>query len=399
MCFDQVELTSLCWRKDERMQTAVKRCPGHFFQTITIYAVMLVFLASLAFAPLAQAHEVATHPGKEPNPASILGIAVNGPSSIPGISWVRLGYATCGAGNLSGASLQNQIQSYHDRGTFVLLTLCQPGAKHLFDAAMFADTAQGNADAVQCGNEEMKYDPGLTSYVSPVNFARFYDMCQAAVHKVNAQAYIVLGSLDPHVAKYDYWQLMGEVSYLNQMQFAMNTSVHRGGHWTWRSQIVGLINSWHDGYPWLGIDNLRDLFNFWARQFNVPLGRLGQHMWVVEDTGCFKGCGVNTNSKAQVAIAHILALVVDVQTTMQFHVPFFFFSARDFFASHVYWPIGILTNNGTPKPLRQDLSMGSRLLNMSCGGHKIKVATQEQLLAAMYQGCGLPGNAFWILEH
>ncbi len=381
------------------MRTIVRRIPGHFLHSLLASGFVLALLTSLSIAPVAQAKGPANRPGKEPNPASILGVAVNGTSSIPGITWVRLGYATCGAGNLSGAALKAEIQTYHQQGKLVLLTLCQPMAKQLFNPAMFADAAHGNADAVQCGNEEMKYDPGLTSYVSPANFARFFDMCQSAVHKVNAQAFVLLGSLDPHVAKYDYWQLMGEVSYLNQVQSAMNTHVHRGGHWTWRPQIIGLINSWHDGFPSPAINNLRDLFSFWARQFNVPIGRLDQHLWVVEDTGCFKGCGVNTNSKAQVAIAHILALIVDAQTTMQFHVPFFFFSARDFFASRAYWPIGILTNTGASKPLRQDLAMGSRSLIMSCRGHKTRATTQEQLLASMYQGCSLPGNAVWVLEH
>lgn len=381
------------------MRTIVRRIPGHFLHSLLASGCVLALLTSLSIAPVAQAKGPTNRPGKQPNPASILGVAINGASSIPGITWVRLGYATCGAGNLSGAALKAEIQSYHQQGKLVLLTLCQPGAKQLFNTTMFADAAQGNADAVQCGNEEMKYDPGLTNYVSPANFARFFDMCQSAVHQVNAQAFVLLGSLDPHVAKYDYWQLMSEVSYLNQVQSAMNTHVHRGGHWTWRPQIIGLINSWHDGFPSLAINNLRDLFSFWARQFNVPIGRLGQHLWVVEDTGCFKGCGVNTNSKAQVAIAHILALIVDAQTTMQFHIPFFFFSARDFFASRVYWPIGILTNTGASKPLRQDLAMGSRSLILPCRGHKTRVTTQEQLLASMYQGCSLPGNAIWMLEH
>ncbi len=377
----------------------VKRSPRFLMHTALLGGVVVAFLASFLFAPLSQAKGVSTHPSKAPDPASILGIAVNGASSISGISWVRLGYATCGAGNPSGTALKNEIQNFHNQRMYVLLTLCQPGAKQLFNAAIFADAAQGNADAVQCGNEQMKYDPGLTNYVSPDRFARFFDLCQGAVHKVNPNALIVLGSLDPHVAKYDYWLLMGEVSYLNEMQRAMNTQVHRGGHWAWRSQTVGLINSWHDGFPSLSIDNLRDLFNFWAKQFNVSTSHLGQHLWVVEDTGCFKGCGITANSKAQVAIAHILALVVDVQTTLSYHVPFFFFSARDFLASGFYWPIGILNIQGHSKPLRQDLAMGSRTLVVSCHGRKETVTMQEQLLASMYQGCSLPGNAFYILEH
>jgi hypothetical protein len=58
----------------------------------------------------------------------------------------------------------------------------------------------------------------------------------------------VLGSLDPHVARYDIQLLQGEVRYFDEMQFYMNSRA-KWGHWNWRSQIVGIINSWHDGYP------------------------------------------------------------------------------------------------------------------------------------------------------
>jgi hypothetical protein len=244
-------------------------------------------------------------------------------------------------------------------------------------------------------NEERAYN----IFIPPQQFAAFYDRCQDAVHAVKASAMIVLGSLDPHVARYDIQQLQSEVYYLNAMQVAMNTRVQKGGHWTWRSQIVGLINSWHDGFPSLYVNNLRDLFYFWAAQLHVDLNHLGSHLWVVEDTGCFKGCGVNANDKRQVAIAHIMALIVDVQTTKEFRVPFFFFSARDFFASGVYWPIGILNDTGGDKPLRQDLWMGSQALMMSCGSSRARVIAQERLLASMYQGCRLPENFYYILAY
>lgn len=336
-------------------------------------------------------------PVKDVNPATVLGADANGPSALPGISWVRLGYATCGAGNPSGKALRDMIDSYHDRGVHVLLTVCQRKS-NLLDARYMNDAAQGGADAVQCGNEEMKSGQ-YNIYVSPQQFAAFYNLCQNAVHAIKPSATIVLGSLDPHVARYDGQLLQGEVQYLNEMQQAMNSSVHRGGHWTWRSQIVGLINSWHDGFPSLSVNNLHDLFAFWAGAFDVSMGQLGNHLWVVEDTGCFKGCGINANNKQQVAIAHILALVVDVQTAKEYHVPFFFFSARDFLASGVYWPIGILNIEGHDKPLRQDLAMGSRSLMMKCGSGYKKVITQEQLLATMYQGCSLPGNYYYTLVH
>ncbi|HEV2581017.1 MAG TPA: hypothetical protein VGT44_09205 [Ktedonobacteraceae bacterium] len=355
-------------------------------------AFLLLAFASMFANTQVQARGKTSPPGKEINPATVMGVQVNGPSSLPGISWVRLGYATCGAGDPSGAALQGIIDGYHRHGVHVLLTVCQPKPAHLLDTGYLNDAAQANPDAVQCGNEEMK-GGAYNIYISPQLFAAFYDLCQKAVHAVNPSAVIVLGSLDPHVARYDTQLLLGEVNYLNAMQEAMNARVYKHGHWTWRSQIVGLINSWHDGYPSLYINNLRDLYTFWAWAFHVDMNQLGNHLWVVEDTGCFKGCGVPDNQR-QIAIAHILALIVDVRVTMEYRVPFFFFSARDFFASGAYWPIGILNNKGQPKPLRQDLPMGSRSLLMSCGKLKTRVITQEQLLATMYYGCQLPENSY-----
>jgi hypothetical protein len=335
------------------------------------------------------------------DPASTLGVAVNIPSHLAGMPWVRLGYPSCDLGNLSGATLKNTIQSYHNQGMRVLLIICQPRPSQLFNTAILNDAAQGGADAVQCGNEEMKYDPTFTNYVPPGKFAKFFDLCQSAMHRVSPSIPVILGALDPLVAPSDNGALLGQVHYLDVMQTTMNTQLHPGGHWTWRSQILGLINSWHDGFPSPSVNNLLGLFSFWAYQFHVNLykGELGNHLWVVEDTGCFKGCGVNVNNKAQVAAAHILSLVVDVSTTMQFRVPFFFFSARDFLTRGVYWPIGILDIKGNPKPLRQDLRMGSRTLVMSCARGKVVVADQERLLATLYQGCKLPANAYWILSH
>jgi hypothetical protein len=190
-----------------------------------------------------------------------------------------------------------------------------------------------------------------------------------------------------------------QVGYLNQMQAAMNSDVHPGGHWSWRSQKIGLIDSWHNGYPSQDVNNLYGLYIFWAQQFNVDLnsGALGQHLWVIEGTGCFKGCGIDAYSSYQVAVSHILTLISDVQTTMRYHVPFFFFSSRDFYLSGVYWPIGILDANGHAKPLRQDLSMGARKLTMGCRSGSVTVVNQLQLLARMYQGCSLPGNYLGVL--
>ncbi|GAC1347571.1 MAG: hypothetical protein NVSMB27_13260 [Ktedonobacteraceae bacterium] len=311
---------------------------------------------------------------------------------------MKLGYPTCGTGNLSGADLQNVIQDYHKMGVKVLLIYCQPQPSQLYNTTLMNDAAQARADAVQCGNEQMKSGT-YNSYVSPSNFAKFFDLCQGAMHAVNSAIPIILGALDPHVAGYDYKQMMGQAHYLDMMQTAMNTQVHPHGRWTWRSQILGLINSWHDGYPSPGINNLFGLFAFWARQFHVNLfsGALGQHLWVVEDTGCFKGCDNNINTKARVAIAHIMALILDTQTAMRFRVPFFFFSAQDFLSQGVYWPIGVQDINGQAKPLRQDLAMGSRSLTLNCRGKRKTVVDQVTLLAALYSGCALQGNWFSTL--
>ena len=104
------------------------------------------------------------------------------------------------------------------------------------------------------------------------------------MHAVQPNIPVILGSLDPHVGWIDYGQLQQQVRYLDAMQSAMNTSVHPGGHWSWRSQIIGLIDSWHNGYPNPFFSSLTGLFAFWAIQFhiNVNSSNLGQHFWVVE---------------------------------------------------------------------------------------------------------------------
>jgi hypothetical protein len=87
-----------------------------------------------------------------------------------------------------------------------------------------------------------------------------------------------------------------------------------------------------------------------------------------------------------------MTLITDVQTSMQYKVPFFYFSARDFYSQGTYWPMGVRDGNDHPKPLRQDLWMGARTLTMSCSSGSVTVSSQEQLLAKMYSGCSLPGN-------
>src|SRR5690242_11576444 len=294
--------------------------------------------------------------------SKILGVQTDPSTPFPGISWVRLGYPTCGWGNLYGDVLRSTIQDYHSRGIRVLLTICQgPNDSRLYNMQPLTDAAQGLADAVQCGNEQMKNDPSVAFlHIPPENFARFFDLCQYAVHAIRPDIPVLLGSLDPHVGGVDHQPLLDQVHYLDQMQTAMNTTVHPGGHWSWRSQTLGLIDSWHNGYPNTSVNSLYNLFLFWAQQFNVPPDskQLGKHLWVVEGTGCFKGCGIDTNNAAQVAISHTLTLVTDVQTAIKYGVPFFYFSGRDFDSAGYYWPIGILDINGNPKPIRQDLAMG-----------------------------------------
>ncbi|QBD81267.1 hypothetical protein EPA93_36940 [Ktedonosporobacter rubrisoli] len=335
------------------------------------------------------------------SPDKVLGIEGSPDISYKGISWVRLGYPSCGWGDLKGQVLKDTIEDYHRQGARVLLTVCQgKNDASLYDTAPLQDAAQGRADAVQCGNEEMKVDPNLTFlYIPPENFAKFYDLCEHAVHNVREDIPVLLGSLDPHVGGIDHQPLLDQVQYLNQMQTAMNTSVRPGGNWDWRKQTLGLIDSWHNGYPDASVNSLQALFSFWAQQFHVDLnsGDLGKHLWVVEGTGCFKGCGLDVNNNAQIAVSHILTLITDVQTAMKYKIPFFYFSGKDFDDQGYHWPIGIVEADGNDKPIRQDLSMGARTLNMTCSNGKVKVTDQEQLLAKLYAHCTLPENYLTVL--
>ncbi len=331
------------------------------------------------------------------SPAKILGIEGTPGVSYPGVSWMRLAQKSCGANGLQGTALKNAIQTYHKQGIRVLLTICQ-NANDLNNVSMLKDSALSYPDAVQCGNEEMKQDASVSFlYVAPASFAKFYDLCERTMHAVRAGIPVLLGSLDPHVAKYDYQLMVNQTIYLDQMQTAMNTTVHPGGNWDWHNQTLGLIDSWHND---LGVNNLYQVLAFWAQYFNVDLnsGQLGKHIWVVEGTGCFKGCGIDASSAAQVAISHILTLITDVNTSMQYQVPFFFFSGEDFYSVGYYWPIGVLNSNGHPKPLRQDLPMGARTLSLSCPSGSVKVVNQEQLLAELYAHCSLPSDYVDILS-
>ena len=374
-----------------------------------------ILLTTLAYKLVVLAKPQATSPGlttpvattpvgalpAEPpvqNPSEILGIDAKPTTNHTGIYWVRIGYTNCGSGNLQGSLLKNTIEMFHRQGTRVLLTFCQEGT-HLFDTAPLFDASQGQPDAVQCGNEEMKNDPSVAFlHVSPENFARFYDLCQYEVHAIRPDIPVLLGSLDPHVGGVDTQPLLDQVNYLNQMQKAMNTLVHPGGHWDWRTQTLGLIDSWHNGWsngsPDPSVNSLGHLFAFWAQQFHVALtsGALGKHLWVVEGTGCFKDCGIDIHNAAQIAVSHTLTLIIDVQTSTKYSIPFFYFSGADFNSVGYLWPIGVLDIHDRPKPLRQDLKMGARTLTLSCGSGKINVIDQETLLARLYSGCTLPSN-------
>jgi hypothetical protein len=333
-------------------------------------------------------------------PETILGIQGDSSTSTsyPGIPWVRLGYPTCSPGNLSSQVLKDTIRSYHNQGMHILLIYCQTSGDSLFDMQRLNDAAQVGADAVQCGNEQMKQSTA-TLYVTPERFARFFDLCQSAMHAVRPDIPIILGAMDPLVVPYDNAKLMNQVHYLAAMQSAMNSSVHPGGNWDWHSQILGLIDSWHNGYPSADTNNLYQLYVFWAQQFHIDInsGNLGKHLWLVEGTGCVNGCGIDASNAREVAISHILTLITDVQTTMKYHVPFFYFSGKDFYVASG-WIFGVLDAHGHPKPLRQDLPMGARTLEMTCSSGKIVVADQEQLLAKFYSGCTLPANYVSILE-
>ncbi len=359
-----------------------------------LFAVLLVIsILILLQAQLAHAAERSSTPT-----TSILGIQSDAQTAYPGIGWVRLPYTTCGNSDLSGQTLRNTIKTYHSQGIRVLLTLCQPSLSGLLDPAYLTDAAQGRPDAEQCGNEQIKNDPPWTRYVPPDLYASFYDLCVSTMHAVRPAAPVLLGSLDPQVVGPDNQALANQVAYLNAVQSAMNTVVHPGGNWSWQAQQIGLIDSWHNGYPLSTDNNLYQLFVYWAQQFQVSLtnGQLAQHLWVVEGTACIGGCGLNGNT--QVAISHVITLITDVLTTLQYGIAFFYFTGKDFPLNNVLLPMGVLDVNGHPKALRQDLPMGARTLAMSCSSGTVNVTQQEQLLALLYSGCQVPSNYVSILE-
>ena len=112
--------------------------------------------------------------------------------------------------------LKNTVAQFHSMGVRVMLSLCQWATDlRLYNTTIMNDAAQGGADAVQCGNEQMKAGQ-YNSYVPPAIFAKFFDMCQAAMHAVRPGIPVIIGSLDPHVGGIDYYPLgaTGELSGL-----------------------------------------------------------------------------------------------------------------------------------------------------------------------------------------
>src|SRR5712691_1411454 len=271
---------------------------------LTVFAYRMTLLARPAMASQARLSSTSSpsmltstvtstsHLTSTLSPAPVLGISGSPPSLYPGIFWTRVGYTTCGS-NLSGDKLKSTVQSNHAQGVHVLLLLCQRTGPHLLDVQPLQDIAQSGADAVECGNEQMKHNTYPT-YVVADDFARLFDLCEHTMHGVSPGIPVLLGSLDPEVGGVDYQPLYEQLSYLDAVEYAMNTLVHPGGHWSWRAQTLGLIDSWHNGYPNQSVNSLAALFNFWAQQFQVDLNSegLGKHLWVVEGTGCVDGCGL-----------------------------------------------------------------------------------------------------------
>ena len=293
------------WRADrERYAKNVNPLGNIKTSFLVVFALVLIgsfALAALSYNLLLHTQEAQikaaptptpSSPGTQPNgrervlPAihppcfafQVLGVVADTQTPFKGIPWVRVSYATC-VGTSKGAALKNTIAQFHSQGVRVMLSLCQWATdSRLFDMSIINDAAQGGADAVQCGNEQMKAGQ-YNRYVPPAIFAKFFDLCGQAMHAVRPGIPIIIGSLDPHVGGIDYQPLLDQVHYLDQMQDAMNTSVHPGGHWSWRSQIVGLIDSWHNGYPNAATNSLYYLYLFWSQQFGVDLnsGALGKH--------------------------------------------------------------------------------------------------------------------------
>src|SRR5215831_6428514 len=87
----------------------------------------------------------------------ILGIESDLTTSYSGIPWIRFGYRGCGVNKSGGEALKAAIEAEHMKGIRVLVTSCQLSGSALYNVNPLNDIAQSGADALQCGNEEMKY--------------------------------------------------------------------------------------------------------------------------------------------------------------------------------------------------------------------------------------------------
>src|SRR5437660_6806540 len=138
------------------------------------------------------------------SPAAVLGIVADTKFPFAGIPWVRLGYGTCFGNVMKGELLKTTIAKFHSQGVRVMLSLCQWATdKRLYNTNIMNDAAQGGADAVQCGNEQMKAGR-YNSYVPPAIFARFFYLCQRAIHLVRPEVPAIIGAMDPQVGGADY---------------------------------------------------------------------------------------------------------------------------------------------------------------------------------------------------
>src|SRR5437868_2484371 len=163
----------------------LKLLKGRFFILLAAMlttGILLIFHSSAAYA--------AEPPSAE---TQALGIQSDAQISYPGIPWLRLSYPTCGNSNLSGQTLKNTVENYHSQGIKILLTVCQPDLSTILDPTYLNDAAQGEADAVQCGNEQMKNDPPFTRYVPPDLFAQFFNLCANSMHSVRPNIPVLMG--------------------------------------------------------------------------------------------------------------------------------------------------------------------------------------------------------------
>ncbi|HET7641302.1 MAG TPA: hypothetical protein VFK47_21510, partial [Ktedonobacteraceae bacterium] len=147
-----------------------------------------------------------------PVPSSrVLGIVADPVRPFQGIPWVRVSYSTCGNAAVKGAVVKNEVNHFHSLGVRVMLSVCQWAKdERLYNTNILNDAAQAGADAVQCGNEQMKAGY-YNMYVPPAIFAKFFDLCQQTMHSVRSEIPVIIGSNDPHVGGVDYAPLYQEV--------------------------------------------------------------------------------------------------------------------------------------------------------------------------------------------